>query len=411
MKLLIKYEFLKIIRRKFTFIVMAASIIVTAFLFALPVMQYQIYNQEGVIKGTDGIKYKKEQYKEISGVMTEQYIYDTVNKYQQLFKNPDNVGYDGSEKFLIGDAYWDFVAPREKLLNVIAANFDAPGEYSGFNKLPDLDMDDGANFYEARAEKIKALLNDQSRGLSKEQKDYWINMNSKVKAPFQYGYYEAWEIIISSFELLIFALLTICIVIAPVFSGEYQAGTDALILSGRYGKTKLAAAKIISSFVFGMLSFTLHLVIACGIPLAAFGADGWNLPLQIANTAIPYPLTFLQLVIINLGVIYLVLSAMIGLTLLLSAKMKNPYLVLTVLIPVLFIPMFLSPNGTTGIYNLTIFLLPYRSSMPEISKYISYQIGGLVFDVLSVRAVLYIILTMIMLPLASMGFKRHQVLA
>lgn len=411
MKLLIKYELLKIIRRKFTFIVMAASIIVTAFLFALPVMQYQIYNQEGVIKGTDGIKYKKEQYKEISGVMTEQYIYDTVNKYQQLFKNPDNVGYDGSEKFLIGDAYWDFVAPREKLLNVIAANFDAPGEYSGFNKLPDLDMDDGANFYEARAEKIKVLLNDQSRGLSKEQKDYWINMNSKVKAPFQYGYYEAWEIIISSFELLIFALLTICIVIAPVFSGEYQAGTDALILSGRYGKTKLAAAKIISSFVFGMLSFTLHLVIACGIPLAAFGADGWNLPLQIANTAIPYPLTFLQLVIINLGVIYLVLSAMIGLTLLLSAKMKNPYLVLTVLIPVLFIPMFLSPNGTTGIYNLTIFLLPYRSSMPEISKYISYQIGGLVFDVLSVRAVLYIILTMIMLPLASMEFKRHQVLA
>lgn len=411
MKLLIKYELLKIIRRKFTFIVMAASIIVTAFLFALPVMQYQIYNQEGVIKGTDGIKYKKEQYKEISGVMTEQYIYDTVNKYQQLFKNPDNVGYDGSEKFLIGDAYWDFVAPREKLLNVIAANFDAPGEYSGFNKLPDLDMDDGANFYEARAEKIKVLLNDQSRGLSKEQKDYWINMNSKVKAPFQYGYYEAWEIIISSFELLIFALLTICIVIAPVFSGEYQAGTDALILSGRYGKTKLAAAKIISSFVFGMLSFTLHLIIACGIPLAAFGADGWNLPLQIANTAIPYPLAFLQLVIINLSVIYLVLSAMIGLTLLLSAKMKNPYLVLTVLIPVLFIPMFLSPNGTTGIYNLTIFLLPYRSSMPEISKYISYQIGGLVFDVLSVRAVLYIILTIIMLSLASMGFKRHQVLA
>lgn len=411
MKLLIKYELLKIIRRKFTFIVMTASLIVTAFLFALPVMQYQIYNQEGVIKGTDGIKYKKEQYKEISGVMTEQYIYDTVNKYQQLFKNPDNVGYDGSEKFLIGDAYWDFVAPREKLLNVIAANFDAPGEYSGFNKLPDLDMNDGANFYEARAEKVKALLNDQSRGLSKEQKDYWISMNSKVKAPFQYGYYEAWEIIISSFELLIFALLAICIVIAPVFSGEYQAGTDALILSGRYGKTKLAVAKIISSFVFGMLSFTLHLVIAYGIPLAAFGVDGWNLPLQIANTAIPYPLTFLQLVIINLGVIYLVLSAMIGLTLLLSAKMKNPYLVLTVLIPVLFIPMFLSPNGTTGIYNLTIFLLPYRSSMPEISKYISYQIGGLVFDVLSVRAVLYIILTVIMLPLASMGFKRHQVLA
>lgn len=35
---------------------------------------------------------------------------------------------------------------------------------------------------------------------------------------------------------------------------------------------------------------------------------------------------------------------MIGLTLLLSAKMKNPYLVLAVLVPMLFITLFLSPE-------------------------------------------------------------------
>ena len=103
-------------------------------------------------------------------------------------------------------------------------------------------------------------------------------MAEKVDTPLQYGYYEGWEVIISSFELLMFALLAICIVVAPVFSGEYQEGTAA---------------------------FILHVVVACGLPLAAFGADGWNLPLQIANTTIPYPLTFLQAVLINLGIIYL----------------------------------------------------------------------------------------------------------
>ena len=53
--MLIKYEFLKILRKKSTLIVMAASLLVTAFLFGLPVLQFQTYNQDGVIKGLEGI--------------------------------------------------------------------------------------------------------------------------------------------------------------------------------------------------------------------------------------------------------------------------------------------------------------------------------------------------------------------
>lgn len=407
--MLVKYEFLKILRKKSTIIVMAISLLLTAFLFGLPILQFQTYNQDGVIKGFDGIAYEKEQYKDLSVPITDEYAAQTITEYQKLFENPENVGYDGSEKFLIGDAYWNYVAPRENLLSMIASAYDSPGENSGFNKLPELDLTDGAKFYQSRNEKIESLLNTPSRDMSTEQKEYWSNMSSKVEAPLQYGYHEGWKIIMSSFELLMFALLAVCIVIAPAFSGEYQAGTDSVILSGKYGKTKLVTAKIISSMLFGVLAFTLHIIVAFGLPLAAFGTDGWNLPLQIAGTTIPYPFTFLQATLINLGVIYLVLLAMIGLTLFLSAKMKSPYIVLIVLVPVLFIPLFLSPNGTTGAYNLTLFLLPYRSTMPEIDKYISYQIGGIVFNVLSIRAILYAVLTAIMLPLAKLGFKKHQV--
>lgn len=407
--MLIKYEFLKILRKKSTMIVMAVSLLLTAFLFGLPILQFQTYNQNGVIKGSEGIAYEKEQYQNVSVPITDEYVEKTIAEYQKLFENSDNVGYDGNEKFLIGDAYWNFVAPREDLLNTIASVYDSYGENSGLNKLPELDLTDGARFYQARNEKIESLLNTPSRNLSAEQKAYWRNMNGKVEMPLQYGYHEGWTVIMTSFELLMFALLAVCIVIAPVFSGEYQAGTDAVILSGKYGKTKLVTAKIIASLLFGVLAFTLHVVVAFGLPLAAFGADGWNLPLQIAGTTIPYPFTFLQAALINLSVIYLVLIAVIGLTLLLSAKLKTPYLVLTVLVPVLFLPLFLSPNGTTGVYNLTLFLLPYRATMPEIGKYISYQIGGTVFDAWSVRAILYAVLTAVMLPLAGLGFKKHQV--
>lgn len=407
--MLIKYEFLKILRKKSTLIVMAISLILTGVLFGLPVMQFQTYNQDGVIKGMAGIVYEKEQYKELSVPLTEEYVTETIKEVQELFDNPDNVGYDGNEKFLIGDAYWNKIAPREKLLNMIASTYSAPNEFLAYNDLVDLDITDGANFYQAMETKNNALLNTPSRGLTDNQKEYWSGMASTVDTPLQYGYYEGWNIIISSFELIMFAILAVCIIIAPVFAGEYQTGTDAVILSAKYGKTKLITAKIIASLLFGTLAFALDLIVACGLPLAAFGTDGWNLPLQIANTTVPYALTFMQATFISIGVIYLVLLGMIGLTLFLSSKMKNPYFVLIVLVPVLFIPMFLTPNGTTGVYNLILFLLPYRAAMPELGKYISYQFGSLVLDAFSVRAILYALLTVIMLPLARLGFKKHQV--
>lgn len=43
--MLVKYEFLKILRKRSTLIVMAVSLLLTVFLFGLPIIQYQTYNQ------------------------------------------------------------------------------------------------------------------------------------------------------------------------------------------------------------------------------------------------------------------------------------------------------------------------------------------------------------------------------
>ena len=340
--MLVKYEFLKILRKKSTLIVMAISLILTGVLFGLPIMQFQTYNQDGVLKGSAGIAYEKEQYEKFSVPLTEEYVTETIKEVQALFENPDNVGYDGNEKFLIGDAYWNGIAPREKLLNMIASTYSAPNEFKAYNDLADLDITDGADFYQAMEAKNEALLNTPSRALTDNQKEYWSSKANDIDTPLQYGYYEGWDVIISSFELLMFAILAICIVIAPVFSGEYQSGTDAVILSAKYGKTKLTTGKIVASLLFGTIAFALHILVACGLLLMAFGTDGWNLPLQIANTTVPYSLTFLQAVLMNIGIIYLILIAMVSLTLLLSAKMKTPYLVLIVLAQQEFIILFYS---------------------------------------------------------------------
>lgn len=126
MKTLVKYEFLKILRKKSTLIVMAVSLLLTAFLFGLPILQYQTYNADEVIKGLDGIAYTKEQYSQISVPLTDEYITETIREVQGLFENPDNVGFDGTDQFLIGDTYWNDIAPREELLKTIASYLCRP---------------------------------------------------------------------------------------------------------------------------------------------------------------------------------------------------------------------------------------------------------------------------------------------
>ena len=129
--MLVKYEFLKILRKRSTLIVMAVSLLLTVFLFGLPIIQYQTYNQNGVMRGVEGIAYTKEQSEKYSVSLTEDYVTETIREVQELFENPDNIGTDGNEQFLIGDAYWNEIAPREKMLNLIAKAYCKPNENVG----------------------------------------------------------------------------------------------------------------------------------------------------------------------------------------------------------------------------------------------------------------------------------------
>ena len=406
---LIKYEFLKLAKRKSSLAVVLAGIVVTAFLFMLPTFQSKYYTQDGAVEGMAGIAIEKADVEATAGLLTGDLIAQNVEEYQRLFDDPANVGTDGQEEYIIGDAYWNFVAPRERMLQLIAANYDDPGDYRGLSTLRSLDRTACEDFYRARDEKIALTLENPSRELTEDAKSYWSSMGDSVAEPFDYGWFKGWDIILASFELLVFAILAVCIALAPAFAGEYTAGTDAVILSSRYGKSKLGRAKIIAAYLFGLAAFTLIVAIALAIPLLSFGFDGWDKPVQISNTVIPYNLTFLQATLLNLGVIYLVLGGMIALTLLLSSKLKSPYLVLVVLVPLLFLPLFLTPSGTTDIYNQTLFLLPYRATMPELSKFITYQVGPLVMNAFTMRAVTYLVIIAVCAPLSARFFKRHQV--
>ena len=64
---------------------MAVSLLITVFFFGLPILQFQTYNQDGVLQGLEGIKYEKEQYATISVPLTNEYVGKTIEEVQELF--------------------------------------------------------------------------------------------------------------------------------------------------------------------------------------------------------------------------------------------------------------------------------------------------------------------------------------
>lgn len=416
---LLRFELKKITRKRLNIIVVLGSLALTGFLFTLNVMQYVAIDTDGSQqKGLSAIKLEKSLQSNIKGELTEERIKNDVLQYQNLFKNPDNVVINDGKKELNSSTFDSYVGPRMPYLNLINSTYLSPNFYDGsFSEIHNLKTKNGVNFYQSRDKKVSKILNASYEGgnYSDKEKSFWIDKNNKIETPYTYGYYGGWKFLNSCIELLALPILAICICIAPIFSGEYQSGADSIILTSKYGKSKLLAAKILASFIFAFLVFSINAILATGIILSSFGVDGWNLPLQIMNSTLPYNMTFLSGFVVCIITLYLILFGMVSMTLFLSSKSSSPFSVLVIVLSIYFIPMFFKVSLENRIWDHILMLLPFTASQPifdsyiDILSYLSYPIGNMVFDIISMRIIIYLILFIICIPFAYRGFKNHQV--
>ncbi|MGO0862135.1 multidrug ABC transporter permease, partial [Clostridioides difficile] len=113
--------------------------------------------------------------------------------------------------------------------------------------------------------------------------------------------------------------------------------------------------------------------------------------------------------LLSILVIYMILLALIGFTLLLSSCMKSPFPVLITDIVLLFTPLFLKYSETNWLYNQILRILPSSAISFSFSEYINYNFGNLVIDLPTMIIFTGLILSIIFLPFAKNNFKKHQV--
>ncbi|MDL2300122.1 ABC transporter permease [Clostridiaceae bacterium OttesenSCG-928-D20] len=221
---------------------------------------------------------------------------------------------------------------------------------------------------------------------------------------------------LSNFAILVLGF-SVVFLLSPLFNMEYTTGMDALILSSKHGKRKLIYAKLLS----GLLSIVLvHFTIFCVYCLlcaAFFGVKGGNTsfvamfydPFQYLLS--PYGLSMNGFFV---RAIFLSLCAAIGIggfTILLSTKIRQPVLCMSIALAVFFVPLLLSTmGGGSQLQNALNF--SYGKIMqvtPLYTRYRGFVIFGKVITEKALSLFLLGATTLCYIVLSYKSFRKRQV--
>lgn len=406
MKSMIYYEFAKIFRRKVNVIVMLAGIVLMVVCAVNYVRQEPFYDKASgtYVNGREAFRLEEKTNNEMTDYLTEEYLTGVVEGIQEKYIDMDME----SDK-----AYEQVIQTKEDLISLICKNYADVGEEMDWNKLNEISTENGIGFYERRLDKVEEYLNmDFSYGnYSEAEKEFWMEKEKEVQTPFAWGDKTVMNKIWTMMEGGFYFLFVIAVCTAPVFASEYESGASALLLTTRYGKTKLIYAKILASVLFALVYTAVGLGIGVGILGLAVGFHGAELPVQLWDSIIPYDWSIGKTLWISFAIILLIGLMISLLTLLLSARVRSGLSTLVIMFALLVGPTFLPMSKTSGLWNHINYLFPVRVTMTKdvISTLNSYQFGPVILSYLGMAVLTYVVVAVISFFGIGNGFARHQV--
>lgn len=400
MRQLLYYEWKKLLGRKTNQVAILLGLLLVVICNVAQIQGESLTANGKEWKGAEAILKQQEIENALADQLDEEFLTDFLREYQrQIAGNPS--GYD-----------YSLIQPKSNLFALIAKNYVEWNEYLDYETLSGISTENGIGFYDRRMEKIETLLNaEYSYGnYTEAEKQYWLEKAGAVSTPFQWGGKDVWNIIWTGIGLLFYQFLVVGLCIAPVFAGECQNRTDALLLTTKYGKNRAISAKLPVSFTFSFLYITLCGLISVGINMALLGTKGWNLPIQLWDTLYPYEWTVAQACFINLCVMILIALLLTAFSLMLSAISKSPVIVLAVDVLLFFGTAFLPFSRSSGLWNKIVRLAPLNCCTLKnvLNSYNDYPFGNLIISYLGMIFLIYIFLTIICTLCAGKGFQRYR---
>lgn len=345
----------------------------------------------------DAMKKDREYIRGLSGrEISIDILSETIEAYSHI---PPTDG-----KYTDTDEYQKYARPYSEIYYMIRKAYNL----NDLEEVSSLTKENLNDFYTTRQSMIERSIEDTT--MSSTEKASSVNISKKVKIPFLYSYTSGYTRFFSQMYTTAILICFICsICIAPLFAGEYTDRIDSLILSSKYGKNKIICAKLFTGVSFSILLSIVLTMISYVIVMIFYGWEGVNSPIQLYLPLSIHPFTMGQVALLYFVLILFgnVLSA--TLTMLLSAKLQSPFMVIIIMTVVTILPMFVNVSeDVLWIYYLFNLIPVNMFEFNNITNIFSIDLFGLILHPHELILVFAIVVSIILLPFAYRNFKNHN---
>ena len=313
--------------------------------------------------GYSNIRKKQEYAKQLEGDLTDEKLQAMVRNYQERAGSNDISEYEMTDWKALNSwiqTLWPELEEADQ--PYIMLSYVDPSQLTGI---------------EERREKALENFLDMN-GQTGEEKEYFLNMNTKVDTPLQYRWTKGWTFVTADFVSQCGVVLAIFLAmgIAPMFCGEWHDHTKALIATTKNGRKKIAGVKVMAAFLFALELFGIITASSVFLQIVFLGPEGWDMPIQCIKILAAAPWNVLQAEIYEY--VYLLLAALgyTGIVLLCSALTRSNYVSLLTSLGIVFVPMAVSQFLPLWGQKL-LDLIPFVGNATDIFRTNMYHLFGL----------------------------------
>ena len=225
------------------------------------------------------------------------------------------------------------------------------------------------------------------------------------------GYVDGWLSTSRNMVRVFVALaLAVIIMLAPIFSGEYE-GVDNIILTSKYGKTKCATAKVIAGIITAILTTTLVAAINLLLAFVFYGTEGLDCsilfaPSDYVEAFIPFNITCGTLLKYQILLAFTCTLSVTGITLFLSAISKNQIVALVAAMAIFLFPVLLPITEANPLFRL-VGLLPIYHVLAISLLSVEQMSNGMLYAIWAIPAALLFL--GVGAGISRRVFAKHQV--
>ncbi len=324
---LVKYEFLKLLKRRMVCVTLAVSAAVMVLGVTFGGRLGRVYVEGELITTQADLDLELAMNsKRLSGrVLDETMTEELREAYRQAGEESQG------EIVYLAEPYRKYIWPLEPFVRwVRRVGLDVPIE--------DLNEE---TLYAKRLERMEENWSDSL--LSEGEKEYLRGQNEKLETPFTYEYCFGYEHICDMMNTTAFVLVMILTVCLPgIFTGEHSRRTDQLILVTAKGKDVLYRAKILVGVLFSLLAALVQTACTVIPSFVLYGCSGFSAKLQVIAPESVWSMTMGEALMIFTGLLF-VMALLWGIvTMVLSECLKKGTAVMAVLFGFIVFSMLLN---------------------------------------------------------------------